>query len=88
MEPVVDSQISTLESLLLNVPGCATPIGRVVVLGGAGAAVAYYVRPSVSFHADGSPRPFIVTHPHDPESTLFPWWAYAVVPSLLFGVFI
>lgn len=88
MEPVVDSQITALESLLLNVPGCSTPLGRALVLGGAGAGVAYGLRPSISFFPDGRVRPFIVTHPQDPEATMFPWWAYAVVPAVLFGVFI
>lgn len=82
------SEPSALESLLVCVPGAATPLGRVAVFGGSGMAFAYFVRPEVSFHADGSPRKWIVTNGEDKQATLFPWWAWGVVPAVLFGILI
>ena len=70
------------------IPGCNTPLGRVAVFGGAGTAYAYYVRPEMSFMPDGSPRPWIILEPNNQNATMFPYWAYTLVPALLFGVFL
>lgn len=80
--------ITPIEGILLQIPGAATPLGRVAVFGGAGAAFAYWVRPSVSFDESGQPKPWIVTDSKNPNATLFPYWAWFVVPATLFGVLI
>ena len=72
----------------MSVPGGATPMGRVMVFSTAGTAFAYLVRPSMSFNEDGSAKPWIVTDANNPNATLFPYWAYTVLPGLLFGVFV
>ncbi len=84
----VDTQLTSLESMLLAVPGGSTPFGRIAIFGGLGTAVAYFVRPGMSFNEDGSPRPWIVTDSQNPQATLFPYWAYTVVPAALFGIFV
>lgn len=82
------SSPAAIESLLMSVPGAHTPLGRAALFGGAGGAFAYVVRPSLSFKANGAPRSWIVTNGNDPEATLFPWWAWIVVPGALFSVFV
>ncbi len=84
----IHNPLAGIEQLLLKVPGAATPVGRVAIFGGAGAAYAYNMRPSISFHADGSPRPWILMDSNNAEATLFPYWAWFVVPGAIFGVFI
>lgn len=84
----MDSQLTPVESMLVNVPLCNTPLGRAAVFGSLGAGVAYFVRPSMSFKADGTPKEWILLAPSDPEATLLPWWAYIVTPAVLFGVFV
>ena len=79
---------ATIENLLLMVPGGATPIGRAAIFGAAGGAFAYFVRPSASFKPDGTPKEWILTNQNDPDATLFPYWAYVIVPGVIFGVLI
>lgn len=88
MSEAVVAQPAAIESLLMSVPGAQTPLGRAALFGGAGMAVAYFVRPSLSFKPSGAPRSWIVTNGNDPEATLFPWWAWIVVPGALFSVFV
>lgn len=84
----MDTSLTPVERALCMVPMCGTPIGRAAVFGSLGASVAYFVRPSMSFKEDGTPREWILLDPKNPESTLFPWWAYIVVPASLFAVFV
>lgn len=79
---------TALEQALMAIPGASTPFGRASIFGGAGLAFAYTVRPSLAFHADGSPRKWIVTNGSDPEATIFPWWAFGLVPAVLFSVLV
>jgi len=80
--------MTPLEELVNMVPGTSTPLGRVAVFGLAGTTFAYAVRPEMSFNKDGSARPWIVFDSKNPEATLFPYWAYGLVPAVLFGIFI
>lgn len=84
----MDNTLTPIEDLMMNIPGAQTPMGRMLVFGGAGTAFAYAVRPSMSFFEDGSPRPWIITDSKNPQATLFPYWAYTVLPALVFGVFV
>jgi len=78
--------LAPVESIFLAIPGGGSPIGRVAIGAAAGAGVAYFLRPAMSFHSNGRPREWIVTHASDPEATLFPWWAYVAMPAVLFGI--
>ena len=84
----MDNVTAPIENLLLRIPGAATPVGRASIFSVAGGAFAYYVRPEMSFRKDGSAKPWILTNSSDPEATLFPYWAYAIVPGFVFGVLI
>jgi len=80
--------ITPLEQALSYIPGAQYPAVRCAMGGAAGAAFAYKVRPSVSFDKAGNPRPWIVTNSSNAEATIFPYWAWAVLPALFFGVFV
>ena len=85
----IDSAVITpMENLLLKIPMGSTPLGRTVLGAAVGSAVAYYVRPSVSFFDDGSARPFIMTDAQNPEAAVFPWWGFVVLPAITLGVFL
>jgi len=85
----IDSAVVTpIETLLARLPAGTHPVGRMVWAGGLGGAVAYTVRPSVSFAADGSPRPWILTDSENPEAAVFPWWGFIALPAVIFGVFV
>jgi hypothetical protein len=83
-----DNVLAPIEDLLMNIPGCSTPIGRIAVFGGGGAAFAYAVRPSISFTDAGVARPWILMDARNPEATLMPAWMWGFLPAALFGIFI
>jgi hypothetical protein len=64
-----------------------SPIGRMAVGFGAGAAVVWAVRPSISFDEDGQPRPSTWSS-DDPNATSVPWYAIAAVPAVICGTMI
>lgn len=78
--------MAPVESAFSYIPGGNYPIGRVAIGAAAGGSVAYFVRPAMSFNADGSARPFILFDPQNPQATIFPWWAYIALPAVIFGV--
>jgi len=80
--------ITPVEQTFLALPGGGSPIGRMIISGGAGAAVAYFVRPSVSFDANGNARPWILFDSKNSDATIFPYWAWFVVPAVTFGLFL
>jgi len=80
--------ITPIETLLSQLPFGGSPMGRMFLAGGAGGAFAYYVRPSVSFNKDGSPRPWILTDSSNPDAAVFPWWAFIALPAVTFGMFV
>lgn len=84
----IDNALSPIEEILTEIPGAATPLGRMALFGGAGAAYAYYVRPSMSFDATGCAKPWIFFEPKNPNAAIFPYWAWGVVPAVVFGVLI
>lgn len=83
----VDNVLAPVEHLLSNIPLCSTPLGRTVVFGALGGAAAFVLKPSMSFNPDGSVKPFILFS-ETPDGAIFPWWAWIIVPGVLFGVFI
>jgi len=83
-----ESVVAPVEQVFMQLPFGGTPIGRVVLAGGAGGAFAYYVRPSCSFDKNGNPRPWIVFDSKNPEACVFPSWAWIVVPGAVFGLFL
>lgn len=88
MEDKLENPLAGIEQLLMKLPMGSTPTGRVLLFGGAGGAFAYFVRPSISFNPDGSPKPWIMFDANNSNATLFPYWAWIVVPGVLFGVFV
>ena len=85
-EELIDGVMAPIEELVAMVPGAATPLGRVAIFGGAGAAYAMAVKPLVSFTEDGKARPWVLFDPHNEQAAAFPYWAWGVVPAVLFGV--
>lgn len=85
---VVDDVLAPVESLVMAIPGTATPLGRAAIFGGAGVAYAMAMKPLMSFKPDGTVRPWIVMDANNPEAAVFPYWAWGVVPAVLFGVLI
>jgi hypothetical protein len=83
-----EAPLTAIESLVNSVPFCNTAAGRILVFAGAGASFAYFVRPSTSFNPDGSAKNWIIFNPTDKDAAIFPWWAYVVVPGVLFGLMI
>ena len=88
MSSEIENPLAGIEQILVNIPLCSTPAGRAFVFGAAGGSVAYFVRPAFSFNADGTPRPWILTNSGDANATLFPYWAWVVLPGVLFSVFV
>jgi len=80
--------VAPIERLFLALPMGSSPLGRTLLAGGTGLGLAYALRPSFSFDAKGKPRPWIVFDQRNPEATIFPLWAFFVVPGLIFGVFL
>lgn len=80
--------VAPVEQAFLALPFGGSPVGRVVLAGGAGAALAYFLRPSVSFDAHGNARPWILFDSRNPDATVFPYWAYFVVPGAVCGLFL
>lgn len=78
--------ITPVEQVVGALPFGGSPIGRIALGLAAGTALAYYVRPSMSFGKDGKPRPWIILDSQNPEATVFPYWAYPIVPAVLLGV--
>lgn len=87
-DEVVDNVLAPIESIVGSLPMCSTPFGRALVFGGAGTAFAFAVKPSVSFKEDGSVKPFILFAPDDLDASVFPYWAWGVVPAVIFGIFL
>lgn len=85
---MTDTSAAAIENILARIPLGTTPIGRAVVFGGTGGAIAYAIRPSMSFKKDGTPKNWTFTNPDDPDSTLFPYWMYVAVPAFIFSVLI
>jgi hypothetical protein len=83
-----DGVLSPIEGVLASIPGCNTPLGRIAVFGGAGAAFAYGVKPSMSFNPDGTPKPWILFDALNPNATLMPHWMWGVLPAFIFGVLV
>ena len=87
---MTDTSTTALEDIMMGIPGGLgrTIGGRMMLFGAAGGAFAHFVRPEMSFDANGNPRPWILLDGNNPEATLFPAAAYVVVPALLFGMFV
>jgi len=83
-EPV----IAPVEQVFLALPFGGSPVGRVLLAGGAGAAFAYFLRPSVSFDKNGNPRPWILFDSKNPNAAIFPYYAWFVVPGAICGLFL
>jgi hypothetical protein len=88
MSAVDRAIITPLEQALSYVPGAQYPAVRLAMGFAAGSLFAYKVRPSVSYDSAGNPRPWIVTDSSNPEATIFPYWAWGVLPAVFFGVFV
>jgi hypothetical protein len=87
-EEVIDNVLAPVESLVGMIPGCSTPIGRALIFGSLGTGYAFAVKPAVSFTADGVAKPFILFAPDDEQASVFPYWAWGVLPAVIFGIFL
>lgn len=78
-----------IESLFAAL-GLGTPVSRGLFGVGLGALVAFGIKPSGSFNADGTPKTFSPLLPASEKSkgTLFPWYFYPLLFGLLFGLFV
>lgn len=88
MTDIDKALISPIERVLASNPITAVPAGRAaagMVLGG---AIAFGLKPSVSFNPDGSTRPWVLTDSRAPNPTLLPYWAWVLVPGVVFGLFL
>lgn len=84
---MADDQVtSAAESIVGALPLGSSPLGRIALGVAAGTAVAYFVRPNVSFYSNGRPREWIFTDSANPEATIFPYWAYPLIPAIVLGV--
>lgn len=94
--PIIDNLIiKPIEGTMAMLPYGNSPIGRMVWAGGAGTAFAYFVKPDISFYdtpaGERLPKLWSLTAPAGTGSgqlTIFPVWAWTVVPALLLGVFV
>lgn len=86
MEAPAANVVTPVEQIVGMLPFGGSPYGRVMLGLAAGTAVAYYVRPAMSFDKAGKPRPWIITDSMNPEATVFPYWAYPLIPAILLGV--
>lgn len=68
--------------------GLGEPISRFAVGSAVGAVVTWAVRPSLAFFPDGSPKPWTFFADPGEESTALPWYALAILPGVLFSVFL
>lgn len=75
---------SGIESAFSTV-GLTTPISRFVAMGAVGGAVEYSLRPSYSYRADGSPRPWVLFDPNSADSTYLPASSTALITGFVFG---
>ena len=88
MTEIDNAIVTPLETLFSYVPGGHSPAIRAAIGFAGGAAFAHFVKPSVSYDADGKPRPWIVTNSKDANGTWFPYWAWSVLPGALAGLFV
>jgi len=93
--PIIDNLIiKPIEGTMAMLPYGNSPIGRMVWAGGAGTAFAYLVKPDISFFGPEDfrqPKLWSLTAPAGTNSaqlTIFPAWAWTVVPAVLLGVFV
>ncbi len=68
--------------------GPTAPLMRAVVGAGIGAGISYGLRPEISFRADGSPRPWVVTDSGAPDATLIPHWMPSFAGAVFLGILI
>lgn len=88
MSSVDEAVIVPIEKMLGALPFGEYPLGRAALMSAAGAGFVYVVRPSVSFHVDGSPRPWILADSTNPDAAIIPWWAWVALPGVFFGIFV
>lgn len=68
--------------------GLGSPAGRFVFGSALGAVVVWAVRPGVSFDETGAARQFTLFAAPGEDSTALPWYFLALLPGILFAVFI
>jgi hypothetical protein len=85
---MTEAAITPVEQVFCALPFGTSPVGRVLLAGGAGAAFAYFVRPSVSFDGNGNPRPWILFDSKNANAAVFPYWGWFVVPGAICGLFL
>jgi len=83
--PVLDA----FENFFYHVPGGKTAIGRAAWAFAAGYVTMEAIKPTVSYNADGSKRPFIWFNPDSSaHPTYIPWWAPPAAAAIAAGMFV
>ncbi len=88
MSDIDQAIVAPIEELLSKIPLMEYPSARAAAAGGLGYLIASTVKPSVSYDKNGNQRPWMLTDPDAADATLFPWWAWIVVPGAIFGIFL
>lgn len=68
--------------------GMGEPAARFAVGTAVGALGVWALRPSAAFYSDGSAKPWSFTAGPGEEGVPLPWWGIAVIPGILFSVFL
>ena len=72
---------------ILSTLGLNKPFGRAAALASVGLATQLLLKPSISYTADGSARPFVLTS-SESNTTYVPWWAWPFLGATIGGLFI
>jgi len=69
-----------MDSLLASI-GLGSELMRFLAFGGLASIFEWVLKPSISFLADGSPRPWRIpfSNENPEDSTLLPWWLVAII---------
>jgi hypothetical protein len=90
LDDVILEPIENLFDAAGMMQGEAAPLKRAAAGIALGYAIAYGIKPTFAFTADGKEKVFAGTSTtkDDPDSTWFPAWAIVVVPAVIFSVLI
>ena len=90
LDDVILEPIENLFDAMGMMQGEAAPLKRAAAGVALGYAIAYGIKPSFAFTADGKEKVFAGTSSakDDPDATWFPAWAVVVVPAVIFSVLI
>lgn len=77
---------SFVDTTLLTM-GLGSPTKRGVAAGSITLLLTQLVRPSISYHEDGTEREFFLFS-EDVDSTYVPWWSLPIASAVIIGLFV